>query len=65
MAEKNNTEKNNKPAATVRQGNLKVVLWKNEGEKGSWYTADLVWTFKTEAGFQGNRSRLKIGRALC
>lgn len=41
-----------KPAATIRQGNLKCVLWRNESEKGPWYVADLIRTFKTESGFQ-------------
>ncbi|MCG6157626.1 hypothetical protein [Rubinisphaera margarita] len=41
-----------KPAATIRQGNLKCVIWRNEGENGPWYVADLVRTFKTESGFQ-------------
>ena len=43
---------NPKPAATVRQGNLKCVLWRNPSENGPWYTADLVRTIKTESGFQ-------------
>ncbi len=43
---------NAQPAATIRHGNLKCVLWRNEGDKGPWYVADLVRTFKTEAGFQ-------------
>lgn len=41
-----------RPAAIVRQGNLKCLLWRNQGENGAWYTADLVRTFKTESGFQ-------------
>jgi hypothetical protein len=41
-----------KPAATLRHGNLKCVIWRNEGEKGPWYVADLIRTFKTEAGYQ-------------
>lgn len=41
-----------KPAAIIRQGNLKCVLWRNDGENGPWYVADLVRTFKTESGFQ-------------
>jgi hypothetical protein len=47
------SESNHKqrPAATVRQGNLKIVLWRNQGEKGPWYTADLVRTFKDESGY--------------
>lgn len=40
------------PAATIRLGNLKCVLWRNDGERGPWYVADLVRTFKTESGFQ-------------
>ena len=43
---------NPKPAAIVRQGNLKCLLWRNPSENGPWYTADLVRTFKTESGFQ-------------
>ncbi len=46
------TSSNPKPAAIVRQGNLKCVLWRNPSENGPWYTADLVRTFKTESGFQ-------------
>jgi len=45
-------ESHSKPAATLRHGNLKCVLWRNEGEKGPWYVADLIRTFRTEAGFQ-------------
>ncbi len=40
-----------KPAATIRVGNLKCVLWRNDGAKGPWYVADLVRTFKDESGF--------------
>lgn len=41
-----------RPAATIRQGNLKCVIWRNESDKGPSYMADLVRTFKTESGFQ-------------
>lgn len=41
-----------KPAATIRLGNLKCVLWRNESDNGPWHVADLVRTFKNEAGFQ-------------
>ncbi|MFV0446665.1 MAG: hypothetical protein ACK5Q5_24095 [Planctomycetaceae bacterium] len=40
-----------RPGATVRQGNLKIVLWRNMSEKGPWYTADLVRTFRDESGY--------------
>ncbi|WP_437207068.1 hypothetical protein [Planctomicrobium sp. SH664] len=39
------------PAATIRQGNLKCVIWRNQGERGSWYNAELVRTFKDESGY--------------
>lgn len=41
----------NKPAATIRHGNLKLTLWRNDGDHGPWYVADLVRTFKDESGF--------------
>ena len=40
-----------KPAATIRLGNLKCVLWRNEGDNGAFYVADLVRTFKNKSGF--------------
>ena len=40
-----------KPAATIRQGNLKLVLWRNESENGPWYVADVIRTFKDATGF--------------
>lgn len=46
----------NKPADTIRDGNLKCTIWRNEGEKGPWYAADLVRTFKTESGFKDTHS---------
>jgi hypothetical protein len=39
-------------AATIRHGNLKCTLWRNEGDNGPWYVADLVRTFKDQSGFQ-------------
>ncbi|WP_437186744.1 hypothetical protein SH668x_000095 [Planctomicrobium sp. SH668] len=41
----------NGPAATLRQGNLKCVIWRNQGERGAWYNAELVRTFKDESGY--------------
>jgi hypothetical protein len=49
-------EASNTPAATIRLGNLKCVLWRNEGEKGAWYNVDLVRTFKNESGFHDTHS---------
>ena len=41
----------NGPAATIRQGNLKCVIWRNHSDRGPWYNAELVRTFKDESGF--------------
>ncbi|WP_437185139.1 hypothetical protein SH668x_002234 [Planctomicrobium sp. SH668] len=38
-------------AATIRQGNLKCVIWRNESERGAWYNTELVRTFRDESGY--------------
>jgi len=40
----------NKPTETLRDGNLKAVIWKNAGEKGDFYTVSLTRTYKDAAG---------------
>jgi hypothetical protein len=34
----NNTEKN-KPVAEIRAGNVKIAIWKHQGEDGPYFTA--------------------------
>lgn len=58
----------NKPTKTLRDGQLKATIWKNFGEKGSFYTVNLTRTFKDEGGkyqdsdsFSGNEL-LRIAR---
>lgn len=41
-----------RPAASVRDGNLRIVLWRNESEKGPWFNCELSRTFQNENGYQ-------------
>lgn len=40
----------NKPIETLRDGALKASVWKNEGEKGPYFTVTLAKTYKDEQG---------------
>jgi len=44
------TTNTNKPLDTIRDGSLKATLWKNTGEKGTFYSVDLSRTYKDEKG---------------
>jgi hypothetical protein len=44
------TTNNNKPAATLRDGNLKAVIWKNEKEDRVFYSTTFSRTYKTGEG---------------
>lgn len=44
------TTNNNKPAATLRDGNLKAVIWKNEKEDGVFYSTIFSRTYKNDDG---------------
>ena len=44
----------NKPAHTLRDGALKATLWKNEGSKGPFYSAQFSRTFRREDGSYGD-----------
>lgn len=35
-----------KPEATIRDGSLKATIWKNDSEKGAFYSVDLVRGYK-------------------
>ena len=35
-----------KPADTIRDGALKATIWKNESEKGSFYSVNFTRTYK-------------------
>lgn len=40
----------NKPTETIRDGLLQATIWKNEAEKGSFYSAQLTRRYQDEAG---------------
>ena len=44
------TTENNAPRDVLRDGNLKATIWKSEGEKGPFYSANLARTYKDENG---------------
>ena len=43
-------ENNNPPRDVLRDGNLKASLWRNESEKGPFYSATLTRTYKDQDG---------------
>jgi len=40
----------NKPIDTIRDGQLKATIWKNDGEKGPFYSVNFTRTYTDEAG---------------
>ncbi len=40
----------NQPTETLRDGSLKATIWKNEGEKGAFFSVTLTRTYKDDAG---------------
>ena len=47
----------NKPFQTLRDGAVKVSIWKNDGEQGPFFTADLTKSYKDGQGrWQDTRS---------
>jgi len=45
-----NTETNNKPAATIRDGAISATIWKNQGEKGRFYSVRITRSWKDKDG---------------
>jgi hypothetical protein len=41
--------KGNKPWNEVRDGTLKIAMWKNESEKGPWYQSSIRNAYKDKA----------------
>jgi hypothetical protein len=38
--------KSNKPAHKIRAGAIELSIWKNDGEKGSWYSVTATRSYK-------------------
>lgn len=53
---KDKTMTSNKPAATIRDGNLKATIWRNEGQHGPWFSTEITRSFKTDNGYQDSKS---------
>ncbi len=62
------TTKTNKPVQTLRDGNIKATLWRNEGDKGPFYSVQFIRTYKdSEDNYQDtdsftNGDLLKLSR---
>lgn len=41
-----------KPAHKLRNGVLQVTIWRNHGEKGTWYSANLTRSYKVDEGWR-------------
>jgi hypothetical protein len=46
MSDKGTSDKAKKPAYKLRDGAIEVVIWRNEGEKGAWYSVTATRSFK-------------------
>jgi hypothetical protein len=46
------TTKSNKPAHTIRRFSLKAAIWRNESEKGPWYSVTLSRRYKQGEEFK-------------
>jgi hypothetical protein len=44
------TKQTNKPALTIRDGSISATIWRNESEKGSFYSVTFGRTFKDAKG---------------
>jgi 5-methylthioribose kinase len=50
------TTNQNKPIDTLRDGALKATIWKNESEKGAFYSVDISRTYKVGEQFKDSYS---------
>jgi hypothetical protein len=41
-----------KPAHKIRNGVLQVTIWRNQGEKGNWYSVNLSRSYKVDEGWR-------------
>ena len=40
------------PAHKIRIGTLQATIWRNSGDKGTWYTVNLTRGYKVEEGWR-------------
>jgi len=53
-----NDEKNNGPLEILRDGSLKITIWRNEGEKGVFPTAVFSKTYEKDGELRDGHSYL-------
>jgi hypothetical protein len=41
-----------KPAYKLRNGVLQATIWRNHGEKGTWYSVNLTRSYKVDEGWR-------------
>ena len=41
-----------KPAHRIRNGVLQVTIWRNQSEKGNWYSVNLSRSYKVDEGWR-------------
>ena len=44
------------PAHKIRRSNLQAVIWRNHGEKGTWYSVQITRGFKSDEGWRNTES---------
>lgn len=50
------TDNKRKPAFTLRDGTLKATIWKNESEKGPWFSVDFTRGYRKGDQWQDTTS---------
>ena len=52
----NTNQPKRKPAFTLRDGTLKATLWKNDGEKGPWFSVDFSRGYRVDGNWKDTSS---------
>lgn len=42
----------NKPIRTLRDANIKATIWRNDSEKGAFYSVNFSRSYKTDEGYK-------------
>jgi hypothetical protein len=53
-----------RPAQTIRYGRLKATIWRQESEKGPWYSTVLTRTYRDQAGNWGSSGSFGVDDLL-
>lgn len=55
---------NSKPVETIRDGAIKASIWRNQGEKGPFYSVRITRTYTDEAGTYHDSDRFSGSELL-